>query len=125
MKDITKEQKEKFIQNTSMFVRFGFAVGSYICTCSKCDTGFYGDKRAYVCFDCANSKLEDPTMHKRYKLPAMFSDGNSWSIVDTQAQAAECIKECIECMDDQDLLDLCGVTDVYMTDAECEALPEL
>lgn len=29
-----------------------FATGHYLCTCTKCNSHFEGDKRAMVCLDC-------------------------------------------------------------------------
>ncbi len=41
-----------------------YAPGNYINTCSKCNAGFVGDKRAVHCADCAYKK--QTTSIKKY-----------------------------------------------------------
>lgn len=124
-KEVTADQAAKFHSNTSMFLLFGFAIGNYIHTCNKCKEHFTGDKRAITCFECAEKKLDDPTLAERYRLPADLSDGVHWSIVNDMPTVMQCIRERIDCMDDQELADLFKVRKVYMTDAEVESLPDL
>lgn len=40
--------------------RGGYAPGEYLCTCSKCECGFTGDKRAHECADCAYAGSNRP-----------------------------------------------------------------
>lgn len=46
--------------------RLGWAPGHYTCTCVHCERGFYGEKRAWECADCAYARPEPP--------PRVFED---------------------------------------------------
>ena len=123
--ELTQEQLERFRENVSLSMSFGFAPGHYFCRCNKCKSDFLGDKRSSTCFNCVEQKLNDETLKERYKLTADLGDGNRWSIVDDMETVQQVIKERIACMDDQELADLFGVNTVYMTDDEVSNLPDL
>jgi len=47
------------LNSVENFRLYGFATGSYNCTCSDCGNGFLGDKRAFQCLECAIKGAEE------------------------------------------------------------------
>lgn len=51
--DFRNAKPERPGEDLRHLVRYGYASGGYICRCSGCKDGFFGQKRASICYDCA------------------------------------------------------------------------
>jgi len=78
----------------SKLSNFGFAHGNYSCKCTQCDKDFIGDKRAFVCADCAseaqlNQEKRDLLDEAEKRLLRQFDgmDENQFKVVFNQLKA--------------------------------------
>lgn len=59
--------------------RFGWAPGSYTCKCGDCGAQFIGEKRAFMCADCAYALTDEEAARRRERNLSALTSRVGWT----------------------------------------------